>query len=86
MPIEHRAILNRKAKGESKGSNPVPLKVYQGQAQQEVAQTIGGRAPLTKGKVSVSKDSIVQADRAYGREISPRSFVISFVILLYAIS
>ena len=28
----------------------------------------------------------VQADRAYGTEISPRSFVISFVILLYAIS
>jgi hypothetical protein len=27
-----------------------------------------------------------QADRAYGTEISPRSFVISFVILLYAIS
>jgi hypothetical protein len=30
--------------------------------------------------------SIIQADRAYGTEISPRSFVISFVILLYAIS
>ena len=29
---------------------------------------------------------IRQADRAYGTEISPRSFVISFVILLYAIS
>ncbi len=29
---------------------------------------------------------IEQADRAYGMEISPRSFVISFVILLYAIS
>ena len=28
----------------------------------------------------------IQADRAYGTEISPRSFVISFVILLYAIS
>ncbi len=28
----------------------------------------------------------VQADRAYGTEISPTSFVISFVILLYAIS
>jgi hypothetical protein len=27
-----------------------------------------------------------QADRAYGTEISPTSFVISFVILLYAIS
>ncbi len=27
-----------------------------------------------------------QADRAYGTEISPRSFVISFVILLYTIS
>jgi hypothetical protein len=27
-----------------------------------------------------------QADRAYGTEISPRLFVISFVILLYAIS
>jgi hypothetical protein len=27
-----------------------------------------------------------QADRAYGTEISPWSFVISFVILLYAIS
>ncbi len=27
-----------------------------------------------------------QADRAYGREISPRLFVISFIILLYAIS
>ncbi len=27
-----------------------------------------------------------QADRAYGMEISPRSFVISYVILLYAIS
>ncbi len=29
---------------------------------------------------------IKQANRAYGTEISPRSFVISFVILLYAIS
>ncbi len=29
---------------------------------------------------------LLQADRAYGTEISPRSFVISFVILLYAIS
>jgi hypothetical protein len=32
---------------------------------------------------------IIQADRAYGMEISPRSFLtflISFVILLYAIS
>ena len=29
---------------------------------------------------------LIQADRAYGTEISPRSFVISFVILLYAIS
>ncbi len=29
---------------------------------------------------------IIQADRAYGTEISPSSFVISFVILLYAIS
>jgi hypothetical protein len=29
---------------------------------------------------------IVQADRAYGTEVSPSSFVISFVILLYAIS
>jgi hypothetical protein len=29
---------------------------------------------------------VEQADRAYGMEISPRSFVISFVILLYAIS
>ena len=28
----------------------------------------------------------IQADRAYGTEISPRSFVVSFVILLYAIS
>jgi hypothetical protein len=28
----------------------------------------------------------LQADRAYGTEISLRSFVISFVILLYAIS
>ncbi len=28
----------------------------------------------------------VQAERAYGTEISPTSFVISFVILLYAIS
>ena len=28
----------------------------------------------------------IQANRAYGTEISPRSFVISFVILLYAIS
>ncbi len=28
----------------------------------------------------------LQADRAYGTEISPRLFVISFVILLYAIS
>jgi hypothetical protein len=28
----------------------------------------------------------VQADRAYGTEISPGLFVISFVILLYAIS
>ena len=32
------------------------------------------------------KSFIVQADRAYGTEISPRLFVISFVILLYAIS
>ena len=30
--------------------------------------------------------SLKQADRAYGTEISPTSFVISFVILLYAIS
>jgi hypothetical protein len=29
---------------------------------------------------------MLQDDRAYGTEISPRSFVISFVILLYAIS
>ncbi len=29
---------------------------------------------------------LLQANRAYGTEISPRSFVISFVILLYAIS
>jgi hypothetical protein len=29
---------------------------------------------------------IGQADRAYGTEISPALFVISFVILLYAIS
>jgi hypothetical protein len=29
--------------------------------------------------------TILQADRAYGTEISPRSFVLSFVILLYAI-
>jgi hypothetical protein len=29
---------------------------------------------------------LTQADRAYGTEISPRSFVASFVILLYAIS
>ncbi len=29
---------------------------------------------------------MLQADRAYGTEISPTSFVISFVILLYAIS
>ncbi len=28
----------------------------------------------------------IQADRAYGTEISQRLFVISFVILLYAIS
>jgi hypothetical protein len=28
----------------------------------------------------------IQANRAYGTEISPRLFVISFVILLYAIS
>ncbi len=28
----------------------------------------------------------IQADRAYGMEISPRLFVISFVILSYAIS
>jgi hypothetical protein len=31
-------------------------------------------------------DNDDEADRAYGTEISPRSFVISFVILLYAIS
>ncbi len=32
------------------------------------------------------KSFIAQADKAYGTEISPRLFVISFVILLYAIS
>ncbi len=32
------------------------------------------------------EDYEVQADRAYGTKISPRSFLISFVILLYAIS
>ncbi len=36
---------------------------------------------------AVHKDfETLQADRAYGTGISPRSFVISFVILLYAIS
>ena len=45
-PLEHRVILNREAKGKSEGSNPAPLKVYQGQVQQEVARTIGGGAPF----------------------------------------
>ncbi len=42
--------------------------------------------PTTTPTPTPLKSFIVQADRAYGTEISPRSFVISFVILLYAIS
>ncbi len=37
------------------------------------------------GEVTVEFFVTSQADRAYGTEISPTSFVISFVILLYAI-
>ncbi len=43
--------------------------------------------PTTPMKTTTTlKSFIVQAVRAYGTEISPRSFVVSFVILLYAIS
>ncbi len=42
--------------------------------------------PTPTTPTTTLKSFIVQADRAYGTEISPRLFVISFVILLYAIS
>ena len=50
----------------------------------EIPQTKRGKPPPGQMKNMFSSDE--QADRAYGMEISPRSFVISFVILLYAIS
>jgi hypothetical protein len=43
---EHKAILDCKAKGESKGSKCTLPKVQGGQAQQEVARMIGDGAPL----------------------------------------
>ena len=49
-------------------------------------RTIYGRHTPTTTPTTTLKSFIVQADRAYGTEISPRLFVISFVILLYAIS
>jgi hypothetical protein len=52
----HKAILDCEAKGESEGLVCTLLKVFRGRAQLEVAQTIGGGAPLkisTDGKVRV---------------------------------
>jgi hypothetical protein len=40
----------------------------------------------TQRKQKIVNILLEQANRAYGTEISPRLFVISFVILLYAIS
>ncbi len=44
------------------------------------------KCKLQSASLGNERPSRQQADRAYGTEISPRSFVISFVILLYAIS
>ncbi len=41
---------------------------------------------VTQFQILLNDLLIKQANRAYGTEISPTSFVISFVILLYAIS
>jgi hypothetical protein len=76
--LSHRGIRRCYTKGMKSiyMNMPVPLAI------------VGGEAFGNFAIVSVENavnHLLGQADRAYGTEISPRLFVMSFVILLYAI-